>query len=347
MADASCGPSNAFKGLARHVEQDRSHQQDRVAPGSQHPTQNFRSTPLNTGLTDQFSAFQQQTAALPQHPTPNGAFLPHPADVRSHPAQAATFFPPHFTQKPAAFAPGVNDSWVNDFQRMGLSNTQEPVMGQLPIPFSLASSQLPTPQSFVPPSIGLHPMNQQFGSLAASNNMHMTQFRENASPAFEARAKADLDQEFEDAMNEWMAQNGPEVETRTQGELGGQDDNSLAAELTAEVESTAREVLKEDSAEDQEQETELARAAQQLVDSVADNDSEKFKNSEFLALMRRIASQQLTVQGNDLVERPQPPLNTDASSDPHTAGTESADRLNTTHQPVSTVFIPATMDRVC
>lgn len=132
-------------------------------------------------------------------------------------------------------------------------------------------------------------------------------------------------------MNEWMTQNGPEVETRTQDELSGQDGNSLAANLAAEAESMAREALKEDSAEDREQETELARAAQQLVDSVADNDSEKFKNSEFLALMRRIASQQLTVQGNDLVEKPQPPLSTDTSSDPHTTSIESADHFNAVH----------------
>ncbi|KAI1184977.1 hypothetical protein F5B17DRAFT_409911 [Nemania serpens] len=339
MADASCGPSNAFKGLARHIEQDRSHQQDRVTAGSQHHTQNFRSTPLNTSLTDQFSTFQQQTATLPQHSAPNWASLHHPADVRAHQAQAATSFPPHLHQMPVALAPGPSASWVNDFQRMGLSNAQEPVMGQLspaaPIPFSLAASQHHTPQAFLPPSIGLNPMNQQFGSMAAGNNMHMAQFRDEASLVFEARSEVDLDQEFEDAMNEWMTQNGSELDTRTQDELSGQGDNSLAANLAAEAESTARESLKEDLAEDKEQETELARAAQQLVDSVADNDSDKFKNSEFLALMRRIASQQLTVQGNDLVERPQPPLNTDTSSDPHTTGTESVDRFNAGHQPTA------------
>jgi len=39
MADPTCGPSNAFKGLTRHVDQDRSVQRDRVSAGYQQPTQ--------------------------------------------------------------------------------------------------------------------------------------------------------------------------------------------------------------------------------------------------------------------------------------------------------------------
>ncbi|KAI1112232.1 hypothetical protein F5Y14DRAFT_276348 [Nemania sp. NC0429] len=329
MADASCGPSNAFKGLARHIEQDRSHQQDRVAPGSQHPAQNFRTSSLNTGLTDQFSTFQQQTAALPQQSAPSWASLSSPAEIRDYQLHFAASFPLHIAQKPAAFSPGAGASWVNDFQRMGLANTQDSITGRLspslPIPAALAAAQHHSSQSFLFPPIAPHGMNQSFGLSADSNNIHKPQFREDTSLNFEARIEAGFDQEFENAMNEWMTQNGPEVEARTQDELSGQDSNSLAAALAAaEAESTAREASKEDSAEDREQETELARAAQQLVDSVADNDSEKFKNSEFLALMRRIASQQLTVQGNDLVEKPQLPLDTDTSSNLHTAGTGSS-----------------------
>ncbi|CAJ2507531.1 Uu.00g087170.m01.CDS01 [Anthostomella pinea] len=48
--------------------------------------------------------------------------------------------------------------------------------------------------------------------------------------------------------------------------------------------------------------TALAHAAQQLVDSVSNNEREKFKNSSFLHVMRRIASQEFAVQDNNLVE---------------------------------------------
>jgi hypothetical protein len=94
------------------------------------------------------------------------------------------------------------------------------------------------------------------------------------------------------------------------------------------------EMAKEDETAAKDADTELARAAQQLVDSVADNESDKFRNSAFLALMRRIASQQLTVQGNDLVEAPQPTAET--SSDSHMTSETSATTPITTNRPVST-----------
>lgn len=128
------------------------------------------------------------------------------------------------------------------------------------------------------------------------------------------QAQVAHEQEFENAMSEWMLQNeaGPEM---GQNELD-----------TASAEPTTREAPEDDLVEDQEQQDgELARAAQQLVDSLADNDTEKFKNSKFLALMRRIASQQLTVQGNDLVENLQLP-SLDIDSDPRQPAPSNQDR---------------------
>jgi hypothetical protein len=48
---------------------------------------------------------------------------------------------------------------------------------------------------------------------------------------------------------------------------------------------------------------ELARTAGQLLDSVQENTSAKFRNSNFLALMRRIRDREVVVEGNDMVER--------------------------------------------
>jgi hypothetical protein len=47
---------------------------------------------------------------------------------------------------------------------------------------------------------------------------------------------------------------------------------------------------------------ELARTAGQLLDSVQENTSAKFRNSNFLALMRRIRDKEVVVEGNDMVE---------------------------------------------
>ncbi|KAI0105073.1 hypothetical protein GGR51DRAFT_520729 [Nemania sp. FL0031] len=322
MADASCGPSNAFKGLARHIEQDRSHQQDRVGPSFQHPTQNFRSTPLNSGLADQFSAFQQQNAGIPQYQPNTWGPLPHPPDLAAS-ARTANFPALQPTHRPPVLAQNANISagWLNDFRRMDLADahayspTEKAVLPATAPP--IFQPLLPQPsfnQHFPSPPIGLHPINQQLGNFPISSTIPTPEFMNNAPFAVNTQAQANLDQEFEDAMNEWMLHNAPESETRDQTELDAQGSVDLTASLdAASSEHTAQEAPKEDSADDRDQDTELARAAQQLVDSVADNDSDKFKNSEFLALMRRIASQQLTVQGNDLVERPQPSPSTDTT----------------------------------
>jgi hypothetical protein len=140
-------------------------------------------------------------------------------------------------------------------------------------------------------------------------------------------------------MTEWMLKNGPEAEMAVLSDLEAEWKSDLEAQAhhsansmtildASSAEPAAHETTKEDSAMAQDAATDLARAAQQLVDSVADNDSDKFKNSAFLALMRRIASQQLTVQGNDLVETSQP-LDTETDSGSQdTSGTSSAIPLN-------------------
>ncbi|KAI0184860.1 hypothetical protein EV127DRAFT_223045 [Xylaria flabelliformis] len=323
MADASCGPSNAFKGLARHIEQDRSHQQDRLVPGSQQPAQTFRSTPLNSGL-DQFRAFQQQNAVLPQEPAANGQLLSHLGNLPSHPAQASSLFQPQPMYQQAAFAQSAGSDWINDFQRMNFSaahagplhtqSVQGPSVGQPnlanPMHFNSPSPQYSAFQ-FYQPSASLHPIQPQFSPVQAGNNV---QSMDEASLGLNAQLEAQLDQEFENAMDDWMLQNGAE-------------NDDLAASLdAAEAETTVRETTEEEPEGNEEQETELARAAQQLVDLLADNDTEKFKNSEFISLMRRIASRQLTVQGNDLVEKSPTPPSADA-------GTASAAPSTTSHQP--------------
>lgn len=132
-------------------------------------------------------------------------------------------------------------------------------------------------------------------------------------------------------MNEWMLQNGPGAEVTNQNELSVQGSGNLGDSLdAASTTSTTQDqdIAEKDSPENRDK---LARAAQQLVDSLADNNSEKFKNSDFLALMRRIASQELTVQGNDLVET-QP----DNNPSPQAATTTTATPSTVAHPPVRT-----------
>ncbi|KAF2964473.1 hypothetical protein GQX73_g9103 [Xylaria multiplex] len=341
MADASCGPSNAFKGLARHIEQDRSHQQDRVGPGSQHQH------PAQVRLSNsyKFGAFQQQNAALPQRPEPDWKGYSHPANLPSHPPHAVTFFPQP-TSQPAGFAPSAGGTWVNDFQRMSFADAhadplhtqrpQGPMMGQPsmadPIRSSLAVRQHPASQLFQPSPMAFHPINHQFGTVPAiqtNHNMQTPEYISNTSAIDIAAEEATLQREFEAAMDEWMLQNGPGAETSDQSEINAQDEGSLKASPYVTSEPTEHDMPEKSSAENRD---ELARAAAQLVESLAENESEKFKNSDFLALMRRIASQELTVQGNDLVET-QP--STDNPPGSHITGSTFAIPSTATDKPSS------------
>ncbi|KAK6072058.1 hypothetical protein SCUP234_08729 [Seiridium cupressi] len=90
---------------------------------------------------------------------------------------------------------------------------------------------------------------------------------------------------FEEAMDEWMA---------TQF--------SLDPELMAGAREATQATPTEKAPEPDLSSSDLARAAQQLVDAVADNDSEKFRKSNFVDLMRRIAAQEVVVENNALVE---------------------------------------------
>ncbi|KAI1814054.1 hypothetical protein GGS20DRAFT_550364 [Poronia punctata] len=313
MADASCGPSNAFKGLARHIEQDRSHQQDRVGPGHQQPAQNFRSTPLNSNST-QFQAFFQQDAALPQHPV--AGLDPLPATYQAsrhgigpaHPSQALNPYPPQVPQQLAHPSTTAGGSWVSDFQRMGLNAEAGPLNHQhqnqfhaepqlrngisspFPQPF-LSSRSFQPFQPFQPGPAGMHGFDGRFENPQAATNLASNEF-------LSTKAQEDLEKEFDQAMDEWMAQNGPQSELLNQEGAQTLDE----ADTTQENETEAP-IANSD--------TELARAAQQLVDSVSDNDSDKFKNSKFLEFMRRLASQELTVRDNELVPAPQAETSSD------------------------------------
>ncbi|KAI0201582.1 hypothetical protein F4808DRAFT_105745 [Astrocystis sublimbata] len=315
MADSSCGPSNAFKGLARHIEQDRSHQQDRLVHGShQHAQGSFRSSSHHdANLQAQFNAFQAQKAVLPEEA------LAHHGGTALRPLPYQQPLPQPQYKGPLGAAMTSNDwanqfqrnTWVNDFQRMDLSrDNARPLHYQSVQPGQHAAVGQPSPfeqLQKLPPTQFTHSTPWGSGAFAPYGQMQQpmpshlsTQpLQESVKDAQEtARLEAELDEQFAKAMNDWAVQNGAE--------------ESLAD--TAEVESAEPALQEEEPAK--EEQTELARAAQELVDSLADNDTEKFKNSEFLSLMRRIASRQLTVQGNDLVEASMSSDSPDTDSEP-------------------------------
>ncbi|KAI1501404.1 hypothetical protein F5X99DRAFT_383108 [Biscogniauxia marginata] len=344
MADNTCGPSNAFKGLAHHVDQDRTRQQDRVVAGPHHAGQAFRSTPGDPAAANgEFAAFQGGNAPLPgfhvsdMHPPPG--FLPHPR------------------LQPVGPAPNAGGQWVNDFQRtLNLNDTSSPSVHRSP-----AGQNLRHPLGanyYVPSSLHQHMAPNMMGPtgvLSYNNGFlhgHMptgtfnAQHHQGEVDMIDPLIQQQIDTEFDLAMDTWMRENGqmtmddtpvgvagsapaaqstrPESQTihsdvniEAEAALAERDAQVLQQAAGAGMQSVgaveptlAHQLQPEQEASTRTQptetqpqvDTELARAAQQLVDSVSDNDSEKFKNSSFLQMMRRIAAEEVTVRGNELVE---------------------------------------------
>ncbi|KAK3381467.1 hypothetical protein B0H63DRAFT_205956 [Podospora didyma] len=95
-----------------------------------------------------------------------------------------------------------------------------------------------------------------------------------------------LDEDFIAAQDEWMAEHGPNAVERMAENL---ETTHLNPEPAVE-----QPVRREDK--------DLARAAFDIVSSVSNNNSDKFKNSAFFELMRRIGNSEIVVEGPNLVD---------------------------------------------
>jgi len=103
--------------------------------------------------------------------------------------------------------------------------------------------------------------------------------------------------EFIEAQDQWMAEHGPRAEQARSGAKTGPPTADEMEVIDHNLEELARE-----QEEKRRNDEELARAANEIVASVAGNQSEKFKKSKFFELMRRIAAHEVVVQGDNFVE---------------------------------------------
>ncbi|KAK8084931.1 hypothetical protein PG997_006202 [Apiospora hydei] len=273
MADNICGPSNAAKGLARHFDQDRSRQQDHIHAQNQ-PGESFRSpaSHLANAGNQHFNNFQGSPGTIPTLPTPN--FGPMPMAQMRGPPNAAYMGPQH----PAAMAQqNMQGDWASQFQNMSLH-------GQSMGPFAVPGSGF----GQMGPMMPFGPFGSQAGGLMAPGGPVMDSKEQKEWHAQQMMDRQINDEEFDLALEEWMNSN-----------------HDTALLNRAEVLNPAPAEVQEPKTEpvhNPQDETELARVAQQLVDSVASDESEKFRNSSFLSLMRRIAAKEVVIQDSNLVE---------------------------------------------
>ncbi|KAI1338856.1 hypothetical protein F5Y15DRAFT_385578 [Xylariaceae sp. FL0016] len=356
MGDELCGPSNGLRSLKQHVDRDQSLQQTRILHGTQDPRfQGFRSTPNQSDAAIQFNAFQHSN----ELPSPIPSSTLH-LNANQYPVPTLSqnpLLPPNhgYSTGPVAGISNMGGSWVNDFQSMQLSQGQ-------PAPQNLQHTVPGIPSFNSGLGVPARPYFPQYGPAYGGPN---TQSYVNQQPVAFEQPSEQIDLEFDNAMNDWLRENGTEEEKaeirRADFRDGDASTGDLSTAQSVRTEEASRMEIDEVNAHegfpqindeaithtqpefheqttdskpataDKQVDTELARAAQDLVDSVANNESEKFRSSKFLQMMRRIAAKEVAVHGNDLVETNPSASATSGGYGSHATGARAATPGSTGH----------------
>jgi isochorismate synthase EntC len=188
---------------------------------------------------------------------------------------------------------GPQQGWHNEFLRQQQQHTP----AQQPQTFT------PRFQSSFAPGYTMNA--SQMSTLAptqAANQFSATEaFDESAFEAAFEQAKADMASQFETSVLETQAS---DLETKA-------DDKNVSEEVN--IQETAPETIRigsdtipqtnrEDPQTMANDADELARTAGQLLNSVSHDTSQKFRESNFLALMRRIRDREVQVEGDEFRE---------------------------------------------
>ncbi|KAL3456803.1 hypothetical protein BJX64DRAFT_269985 [Aspergillus heterothallicus] len=313
MSDALCGPSNALQNFQKHTSVDRTLQQDRLV-SRQSPSQGFRSQNPSEGVLDpEFAAFE------------SNSFLSAPIPDVQH---ASNFVgpAPHIAMPHLAETP----SWAADFQSLRISGPAKPIMhhpGPAAAHISVGSQQgwhneflrhqQHTPeqqnQSFTPrfqssfaPGYSMHSSSMSTQALPQQTHQISTTdaFDDSAFEAAFEQAKADMASQLENSA----------LETQSSDLDNKVDDKNLTEEVNSPqtVSDPVRigsDIIPQSTEEDPQamanDADELARTAGQLLNSVSHDTSQKFRESNFLALMRRIRDREVQVEGDEFRETAQ------------------------------------------
>lgn len=301
--------------------------------------------------------------------TPDGRTIrgPHPDLVRMAPSVPAFY---------GGFdGPGQsNTSWVQDFERMQLaqgvragplaaaSGTSAALPPQLSSPHhqtvnGLASAPNYTymgqggqmmmatnvgplgPSRLIPVSIPGSQANQQAGpsSERFDHYPQTVALAANTEEALDA-AFAAYDNDFRSEMDQWVAQHGPEP-TVDHDEIMKQladdlDDRRNARDPGVLTQNDPDNRARLKAQEDQE----LCKYANEVL-HIMEEGNDKFKNSSFTDLMRRIVNREVVVQGNELID-----VATGEPTDPTARDNQDQPRINV--PPTPTAIIPPSEEEI-
>ncbi|KAL4755119.1 hypothetical protein BDW72DRAFT_200166 [Aspergillus terricola var. indicus] len=314
MSDALCGPSNALQNFQKHASVDRTLQQDRLI-SRQSPSQGFRSNNPSEGILDpEFAAFESNS--------PVGAPLPN-VQHEGHFVTPA----PHMPLAHAAEAP----NWAADFQNLHISGPSRAIHhqpGPSVAPMSDASQQgwhgefLRQQQQQHRPALQENQaLGQRFQPSFAPNytmnnssmavyvpgpeTVQVSRAEEFDESAFEAafeQAKADMASQFEESLVETNVTESNANNKDQKEEVPAQH---IAHETIRIGSDNILQVDKDDPQAAANDADELARTAGHLLNSVSHETNQKFRESNFLALMRRIRDREVQLEGDEFRETAQ------------------------------------------
>ncbi|PYH53148.1 protein pex20 [Aspergillus niger CBS 101883] len=304
MSDALCGPSNALQNFQKHASVDRTLQQDRIISRQSPSQQGFRSQNPTQGVLDpEFAAFESGLAGAP------------PPDVQ----HAVPFVPPshHFPVS----SPAESSNWAADFQNMHISgppHSLHQTSGPAVAPMAavsqqgwhneFAKQQQSSYQQHQPHVQGLQPSFTPRFPMTSAAFPPMQATTANQQPVADTFDESAFEAAFEQARADMMSQ---ETETTpVHAEEVMEETDQVVAESTEEKIKIGSDTIPQTDKNDQKARVndadELARTAGQLLDSVKHDQSQKFKESNFLALMRRIRDREVQVEGDEFREIPHP-----------------------------------------
>lgn len=303
MTDALCGPSNALQSFQKHTSVDRTLQQDRLAGPRHSPAQGFRSFDPRAGSLDaEFHAFEN---------APTNPFqLEQPA--WQHGAS------PAFQAQPGS-------GWASDFQNLRISNS--------PIPAYHFRTEAPLEktapggwqQEFMRQGQNMSTIAQQkqpdnasrFGNQSSVPYMGDSSYVPQHADIYAQRnpvqkvnvsepqfSEADFEQAFQDVLDHVQATEGHLATADPKGDtaIPLQEDTAIHEPSNAKIGSDAIEYTEtKDRTPDQDTRdaNDLARVAGELMHNVSHETDDKFRNSQFLDLMRRIRDREVEVRNND------------------------------------------------
>jgi hypothetical protein len=329
MADGMCGPSNALQNFQKHSTVDRTLQQDRLISRSS-PSQGFRSSPgPNAGLLDpEFEAFQagqlpldrtfqpQDFSHAPPQAGPSGwasgfqrlnisnsrpQIQQQTSNSQMQDRQNAEGWHRDFAFQQQPFNPQAQNrqdtgGWHQDFAQQ-----QNQIAGEGIAQVSQNLSSRLYRNDY--PVFAGGVVGPQAGSSMAQQSQPVEAFDEEAfARAFEEAAKLEMEVDARQELNQQGVELGQDILISESAErLMAITEGPLNQERIGA--DTIHDPLSEpaDDEPNHNDSDALAITAGKLLDSVRHDQSSKFRNSQFLELMRQFRDREATVEGDEVV----------------------------------------------